>query len=837
MKQSSVQNIVVLSLCFAVYVPVCAEQVLHHVVVTAKKEPQSLQEHEKFNQLLKKTIADLNQKTQEYAGGPVLGKSLHYAHKKDVVFPVRYNSYFGHCTLHIPSYISYDDFVTLAETVFANQGLQIGIEADYTVQVEQNSITGLEGQYLTLQELDEYSSYTKESDFDAQITQLTERSLAHPLTANKDQEHIALLKKMKAMRPYFFWHVENPTVGMYTKSVLNIPAGFEPISWKFSLWELAPLQGKGIKIGVIDTGLAGFKIENEPAAKQNINAVMPNMLQQYGYNLVADNGLNPFEQFALQIEQYCDSSRFDYQDLLQNLPEMITDFLKTKDFSLLEKYLIEHLDEKYLQTMRRLNEEGKKILKMLLYGAEGILPQNNEHQSFHLAHVQAPYQATVVKEAIPYPKVSSQESTFVAGHGTFTACLVAGKQIQGKGVSGIAPQAELIMIKAFNDQGVTNKSTLISALELALLLQTDLVSMSLKVTDSINVKNKTDQTLERVINAHDYVIAASGNNGDSKLPDYAGKKEAYPARFESVAFDVGSFSYDNGRYPICQFTQMEPNIGPKFAAPGFNILSAGLVPDQKQDSMYVFMDGTSVSVPIVTGYVALVLAEFKEVFTKEQLLSVMYKCSIRLDDSADWQTNMLLGACDMRTALLCLRVLESIKKDMQDKIFAMQFEDVKENIKSDASTKNKIYSFDEKFNQLTEAICTIMFYVPLYYGKQIGVDLSKNMVGYARLLVDQEITAKPYFSVKKGSDPVMQAVEFIKRYVYAACNKESNLQKSLHEELLQSVSSILTADTINLFAHLPQVVQARLQKAITWNSLHKNSFWKKQANHLKNKKG
>lgn len=845
MKQPRIYNRFVLFVYLSaslLYIPgMRAEQIKHHAIVVANQEPTSQEEHRAFNQALQIALQDLDAQVQQRAHGPVFN-SPHYPHKKNIVFPVRYDHYFGHCTLHIPSYISYNDFVQLAQQVFAKHQLALSIEKDFSISVAsssqplQNSETGLEGQSLTLRELDEYSKYTTERDFNASIARLEEKSLAHPSTANEHEEKIALLKKLKTMRPYFFWHVENPTVGMSATSNLNIPKGFEPISWKFSLWDLAPLQGKGITIGIIDTGLAGFKIENEPAAKQNINVVMPNAFGSYGYNLVADDGLNPFEQFAFLIEKYCDASSFDYQELLDTLPAMILNFLKTKDFSSLETYLIAHMKSEYLTSATRLNSAGKAVLKKLLYGPEGLLPQNNEHQSFHIAQIEAPYQATVIKEAIPYPKVSAEESTFVAGHGTFTACLVAGRQFNGKGVFGIAPQAELLMIKAFNDEGVTNKSTLISALELALLVKTDVVGMSLKVTDSLNFKDETDITLRRMIDAHDYVIAASGNNGDPQLPEYAGKKEAYPARFESVAFDVGSFSYSKGQYPVCSFTQMEPKIGPKFVAPGFNILSAGLVPNQTEESMYVFMDGTSVSVPIITGYVALVLAEFKDTFTKEQILSVMYKCSIRLNDSVDWQQNILLGACDMRSALLCLRVLEAIKKDLIQKKVTLQLPSNKTAAHATSSIKDTTtpasFVFEEKFNQLVEAICTIMFYIPLEYGKKTGISLNKNMVGYAQIVVDKEFTPEAYFSIKPGSSGVLQAVEFIKRYIYHVLGS-SAYADDMHHDLVTSISKILTKPQINLFAHLPDAVQTRLHTSITFSAAHKDSFWKKQAAQLK----
>ena len=126
------------------------------------------------------------------------------------------------------------------------------------------------------------------------------------------------------------------------------------------------------------------------------------------------------------------------------------------------------------------------------------------------------------------------------------------------------------MIKAFNDNGSTNKTTLNAALQRAITLRNPIVSMSLKITDEVD--KVADAPLKELIDGIDYVVAASGNDGNSKLLH---NKEAYPAKFDSVAFDVGAFQYNDGDYDVCSFTQMEPNIGPKFVAPGFDIFSYG----------------------------------------------------------------------------------------------------------------------------------------------------------------------------------------------------------------------------------------------------------------------
>jgi hypothetical protein len=68
--------------------------------------------------------------------------------------------------------------------------------------------------------------------------------------------------------------------------------------------------------------------------------------------------------------------------------------------------------------------------------------------------------------------------------------------------------------------------------------------------------------------------------------------------------------------------------------------------------------------PIISGFVALMLAEFpdNEDFTREHLLKVCYSSGFFLADNHDWKTKSVFGALDFRTALFILHVLRMFKK-------------------------------------------------------------------------------------------------------------------------------------------------------------------------------
>ena len=269
---------------------------------------------------------------------------------------------------------------------------------------------------------------------------------------------------------------------------------------------------------------------------------------------------------------------------------------------------------------------------------------------------------TVVSQFLPSVPVEGAE-VFAAGHGSHMTGIIAGKVDPGntdaplhdRGICGLAPDAWVYMIKAFEGAAST-KEMLLRALESAKKIGVDIVNLSLKIAQNPNPLDAVTQKLMREFTQFPYTVVASGNaNGEqvNRLP--------YPARFGGL-IDVGSFGYDDkGHYPILSFSQYERGVGPKFVMPGFNILSSGLVPHQQTDSMYVFMSGTSPATAVMTGALALIVGEFKQHFTRDQIMQVVAHSGIFLQNSSDWVVHSLLGTLDVRLCLFTLHVLKQLK--------------------------------------------------------------------------------------------------------------------------------------------------------------------------------
>lgn len=764
----------------------------HHVICSLKNKIKNQRCRNYYNKLIHEATYKIKQQCKSMYQNSV-DTNDHYAHRRDTVFFIHFDHNFYTWTLYKPSFIPYEQFIELAKKTYGSFGLQVEFQHDKKISITKRDI-GFDNEYLTLDEFETYKNMD-DATFTTKITKLHNK-----IDSVQDAtQEIETLQKMQKMQKLFFWHLKIPTTGILPGDQFDIQDAYKPLAWHFLLWDLAPKKGEGAHVAIIDTGISAFNLQEQEFSdiyKKNINITMPNILQTYGYNLVSENGLDPIRQIAINFGHYCDHTKFNSDELMQKLPEWILEFVKNKNKIHLEQYFIKNAKKTYLDKSRSiLNKEGEKALKDLLNGKYGITPLEKD-PFFHIAHLKDPYNQAILLETLPAPKIIGNEDPFAAGHGTFTQGVVNGKIYNNLGISGLAPHAQVTMIKAFHDSGTTNKTTLNAALQRAIVLKNPIVSMSLKITDEIDTV--TDAPLKALIDSIDYVVAASGNDGTSKE---LANKEAYPAKFDSVAFDVGAFQYDRGTYPVCSFTQKELEVGPKFVAPGFDILSAGLTPDQTDDSMYVFMAGTSIAVPVITGFLALVLAEFQDVFTREQILKVIYKFSMKLNHDDVWQKYIKLGTPDMRSTLLCLHVLQSLQNTLKD---------------------NKKYLFQNNFDNLIQAIYTINYHAPQYYGEQISACCINNFAGYAKALEAKSPALLSSYFIPSPSN-VTSCVQFIANLILTTIDAKKyhdkkhfrNFIVDENKKLLTSLQTIIATKKINLFVELSPSAQKRINCALT----------------------
>ncbi|MCR8642568.1 S8 family peptidase [Paenibacillus sp. N1-5-1-14] len=171
------------------------------------------------------------------------------------------------------------------------------------------------------------------------------------------------------------------------------------------------------------------------------------------------------------------------------------------------------------------------------------------------------------------------------GHGTHIAGIIAGASTR-KGILGVAPQASIHAVKAFDRLGSAYVSDIIAGINWCVENNMDIINMSFGMkTYSKALQNAVEQAYK----AGKIIIASCGNEGKKATVDY-------PARFPQVV-SVGAITQLNR---IAPFSNKGKRID--IYAPGEKIYSCWLY------SNYNELSGTSMATAHVSGVVALMLS-------------------------------------------------------------------------------------------------------------------------------------------------------------------------------------------------------------------------------------
>ena len=182
------------------------------------------------------------------------------------------------------------------------------------------------------------------------------------------------------------------------------------------------------------------------------------------------------------------------------------------------------------------------------------------------------------------------------GHGTHVAGTIAADGgSDGKGIYGVAPEANLLVYKVCGANGSCWSDDIAFAMKTAVLNGANVISMSL---GSDSESSLIRDAVSYAVGQNVLVVAAAGNDGpDVGSIDYPG---ANPNVIAVGAFDVDFGIADWSSRGLNSTTNSESiDYGDiEFAAPGVVIESAG------KDGGYVIMSGTSMATPHVSGLAA-----------------------------------------------------------------------------------------------------------------------------------------------------------------------------------------------------------------------------------------
>lgn len=212
------------------------------------------------------------------------------------------------------------------------------------------------------------------------------------------------------------------------------------------------------------------------------------------------------------------------------------------------------------------------------------------------------------------------------GHGTHVCGCLAGNGCQSQGLfCGIAPECNLIVVKALDYKGNGNTEEVLKGLDWILANKEKynirILNISIGTTQNRELDEESPfvQGVEHMWEKGLVVVAAAGNNGPE------GKTIGAPGNSRKI-ITVGAVDdceyVDLGNGRINNYSSRGPTdaciMKPDIVAPGSNITSCNYqYMLGRMRSMYAIKSGTSMATPIVSGAVALLLQKYPDMTPRE----------------------------------------------------------------------------------------------------------------------------------------------------------------------------------------------------------------------------
>ncbi|UZP74328.1 serine protease [Candidatus Paraluminiphilus aquimaris] len=194
------------------------------------------------------------------------------------------------------------------------------------------------------------------------------------------------------------------------------------------------------------------------------------------------------------------------------------------------------------------------------------------------------------------------------GHGTHVAGIIAAQGNNDIGIIGVAPNSQIMAIKAAQYSGVLTSTDIAEAILYAYQQGADIINMSFGGSG----RSVLEEEALAVAFSNAVLIAAAGNQGiynDTNCGILA--RPSYPAAHPYVlgVMAEAQFPDDKGAY-LARFSNWDckarNGIEYEVMAPGVDILST--IPGDG----YAAWDGTSMAAPVVAGMAALVRTRFED---------------------------------------------------------------------------------------------------------------------------------------------------------------------------------------------------------------------------------
>lgn len=241
--------------------------------------------------------------------------------------------------------------------------------------------------------------------------------------------------------------------------------------------------------------------------------------------------------------------------------------------------------------------------------------------------------------------VAGEPNIDLNGHGSHCAGIIAACQ-NNEGVVGVAPEAQVISVKALSNNGMSNSKVIKASLEYALKIKPDIINLSLG--SRAPMPPDTLELLQELYRQNIPLVCAAGNNG------VIGGVQ-YPAKYNE-AIAVGAYD-KNGK--LATFSAIGPEVD--FIAPGVEILSTF------KENEYAVISGTSMAAPVMTGMLCLIISLIKKHHPAHQIsvsdirMMLTRFCNEQIPDQHGLSINSWKTVPDEEIRLLKARVPEAAK--------------------------------------------------------------------------------------------------------------------------------------------------------------------------------
>ena len=221
------------------------------------------------------------------------------------------------------------------------------------------------------------------------------------------------------------------------------------------------------------------------------------------------------------------------------------------------------------------------------------------------------------------------------GHGCHVAGIIAGSGKMSRGLyMGMAPEANLFVTKVLDRKGNGNTAQVIKAIDYIIEnrdkyhIRVMNISVGMLPTADETEKKNLTLAVEKAWNSGIVVVAAAGNNGPDK------NSVTIPGQCKRV-ITVGSIDdyAKRGRGLKSGYSGRGPTeccvVKPEILAPGTSIRSCS-----GRGGGYEVKSGTSMSAPIISGSVALLLQKYPDL-TPAQVKLRLYERSVVLKEAGE----------------------------------------------------------------------------------------------------------------------------------------------------------------------------------------------------------